>query len=180
MFYQGSVPTIPPVDPRPVSASRTVLSQWMGPTDANVAGSVHGGAVMRLCDEAAGTAAARHCRQMVVTAAMGRMTFLLPIRVGQLLTFRASVNAVWRTSLEIGVRVEAEDIATGTIHHTNSAYLTMVAIDAHGRPVEVPPLLTEDDQDRRREREAQLRRSSALAEREAILAERAARGEPLP
>jgi acyl-CoA hydrolase len=152
----------------------------MGPTDANVAGSVHGGAVMRLCDEAAGTAAARHCRQMVVTAAMGRMTFLLPIRVGQLLTFRASVNAVWRTSLEIGVRVEAEDIATGTIHHTNSAYLTMVAIDAHGRPVEVPPLLTEDDQDRRREREAQLRRSSALAEREAILAERKARGEELP
>jgi acyl-CoA hydrolase len=180
MFYQGSVPTIAPVDPRPVSASRTVLSQWMGPTDANVAGAVHGGAVMRLCDEAAGTAAARHCRQMVVTAAMGRMTFLLPIRIGQLLTFRASVNAVWRTSLEIGVRVEAEDIATGAVHHTNSAYLTMVAIDTQGRPVAVPPLVTEDDQDRRREREAQLRRSSALAEREAILAERRARGEELP
>jgi acyl-CoA hydrolase len=152
----------------------------MGPTDANVAGSVHGGAVMRICDEAAGTAAARHCRQMVVTAAMGRMTFLLPIRIGQLLTFRTSVNAVWRTSMEVGVRVEAEDIATGEIQHTNSAYLTMVAVDGQGRPVEVPPLLMEDDDDRRREREAQLRRQSALAERAAILAERAARGETLP
>ena len=167
------------VDPRPVSASRTVLTQWMLPTDANPGGSVHGGAVMRLCDEAAGTAAARHCRRMVVTAAMGRMTFLMPIRIGQLLTFRASVNAVWRTSMEVGVRVEAEDIATGTAQHTNSAYLTMVAIDERGRPVEVPHLVMEDEEDRRREREAQMRRSSALAEREAILAERAARGEPL-
>ena len=168
------------MEPRPVSASRSVLTHWMGPTDANVAGSVHGGAVMRLCDEAAATAAVRHCRQMVVTAAMGRMTFLLPIRLGQLLTFRASVNAVWRTSMEVGVRVEAEDIATGALQHTNSAYLTMVAVDATGSPVEVPALLTQDDEDRRREREAQLRRQSALAERETILAERRARGEDLP
>jgi acyl-CoA hydrolase len=152
----------------------------MGPTDANLAGSVHGGAVMRLCDEAAATAAVRHCRQMVVTAAMGRMTFLLPIRLGQLLTFRASVNAVWRTSMEVGVRVEAADLATGTLQHTNSAYLTMVAVDATGSPFEVPPLLMEDDEDRRREREAQLRRQSALAERETILAARRARGEDVP
>jgi acyl-CoA hydrolase len=168
------------VEPRPVSASRSVLTHWMGPTDANVAGSVHGGAVMRLCDEAAATAAVRHCRQMVVTAAMGRMTFLLPIRLGQLLTFRASVNAVWRTSMEVGVRVEAEDIATGALQHTNSAYLTMVAVDATGSPFQVPPLLMEDEEDRRREREAQLHRQNALAERETILAERRARGEDLP
>jgi acyl-CoA hydrolase len=121
----------------------------------------------------------RHCRQMVVTAAVGRMTFLLPIRLGQLLTFRASVNAVWRTSMEVGVRVLAEDMATGALQHTNSAYLTMVAVDATGSPLEVPPLLMQDDEDRRREREAQLRRQSALAEREAILAERRARGEDL-
>ena len=168
------------MEPRPVSASRSVLTHWMGPTDANIAGSVHGGAVMRLCDEAAATAAVRHCRQMVVTAAMGRMTFLLPIRLGQLLTFRASVNAVWRTSMEVGVRVEAEDMATGALQRTNSAYLTMVAVDATGSPFEVPPLLMQDDEDRRREREAQLRRQSALAERETILAERRARGEDLP
>lgn len=168
------------MDPRPVAASRSVLTHWMGPGDANVAGSVHGGVVMRLCDEAAGTAAARHCRRMVVTAAMGRMTFLLPIRIGQLVTFRASVNAVWRTSMEVGVRVEAEDIASGVLEHTNSAYLTLVAVDERGRPVAVPPLLMEDDVDRRREREAQMRRHNALAEREAIIAERSARGETLP
>jgi acyl-CoA hydrolase len=168
------------MEPRAVSASRSVLSHWMGPTDANVTGAVHGGAVMRLCDEAAATAAARHCRRMVVTAAVGRMTFLTPIRIGLLVTFRASVNAVWRTSMEIGVRVETEDIATGLVQHTNSAYITMVAVDEDGRPVEVPPLELEDDTDRRREREAQLRRSSALAEREAILVERHARGEPVP
>jgi acyl-CoA hydrolase len=163
-----------------VSASQTVLTQLMGPTEANPAGSVHGGVVMRLCDEAAGIAAARHSGHLAVTAAMGRMTFLMPIRIGQLLTFRASVNAAWRTSMEVGVRVEAEDLTTGALYHTNSAYLTMVAIDERGRPVEVPPLLVDDDVERRREREAQLRRSSALDEREAIIAERGARGEPVP
>jgi acyl-CoA hydrolase len=168
------------MEPRPVSASRSVLVQPMGPSHANAIGSVHGGVVMRLVDEAAATAAIRHCRHLVVTAGMDRMTFLVPIRVGQLLTLRASVNAVWRTSLEVGVRVEAEDMLSGRVRHTNSAYLTMVALDAEGRPTTVPPLSTEDDEDRRREREAQLRRSGALAEREAILAERAARGEPAP
>ena len=163
-----------------MSASQTVLTQLMGPTEANPAGSVHGGVVMRLCDEAAGIAAARHSGRLAVTAAMGRMTFLMPIRVGQLLTFRASVNAAWRTSMEVGVRVEAEDLPTGALYHTNSAYITMVAIDERGRPVDVPPLLVDDDAGGRREREAQLRRRSALDEREAIIAERTARGEPLP
>jgi acyl-CoA hydrolase len=152
----------------------------MGPSEANSIGSVHGGVVMRLVDEAAAVAAIRHCRNLVVTAGFDRMTFLVAIRVGQLLTLRASVNAVWRTSMEVGVRVEAEDMLSGEVLHTNSAYLTMVAIGADGRPTAVPPLLVEDDDERRREREAQLRRSGALAEREAIRAERAARGEPTP
>ena len=161
-----------------MSASRTVLSQWMGPTDANVAGAVHGGAVMRLCDEAAGTAAARHCRRMVVTAAMGRMTFLLPIRIGQLLTFRASVNAVWRTSMEVGVRVEAEDPISGEVRHTNSAYITMVAVDEQGRPVPaVPELRCERPEELRRERAAQVRRRNRLAEREQLLQHRQHEGE---
>jgi acyl-CoA hydrolase len=108
------------------------------------------------------------------------MAFLHPVHVGELLHLSATVNAAWRTSMEVGVRVEAEDIATGALQHTNSAYLTMVAVDATGSPVEVPPLLMQDDEDRRREREAQLRRQSALAERETILAERRARGEDLP
>jgi acyl-CoA hydrolase len=161
-----------------VSASRTVLSQWMGPTDANVAGAVHGGAVMRLCDEAAGTAAARHCRRMVVTAAMGRMTFLLPIRIGQLLTFRASVNAVWRTSMEVGVRVEAEDPISGEVRHTNSAYITMVAVDEDGHPVPaVPKLRCEHADELRREREAQVRRRNRLDERDQLLEHREQEGE---
>ena len=157
------------MEPRPVSASRSVLTHWMGPTDANLAGSVHGGSVMKLCDEAAATAAVRHCRHMVVTAAMGRMTFLLPIRLGQLVTFRASVNAVWRTSMEIGVRVEAERPAVGSVRHTNSAYLTMVAVDDEGRPREVPPLLVEGEVEQRRERAAQTRRRNRLTERDEIV-----------
>ncbi len=142
---------------------------WMGPTDANSVGYVHGGTVMKLCDEAAAAAAIRHCRRRVVTAGVDRMTFLHPVHVGQLLTLRASVNAVWRTSMEVGVRVEAEDPATGARTHTNSAYVTMVALDDDGRPVPVPPLRVEDDEGRRREREAQLRRRTALAEREQML-----------
>ena len=130
---------------------------------------------MKLCDEAAGIAALRHCRSArVVTVAMDRMTFLLPIEVGELLTFRASVNAVWRTSMEVGVRVEAEVPRTGELRHTNTAYLTMVALDDDGRPTEVPPLVASGPEEERRQREAQLRRRGALAEREQIVAERSA------
>jgi acyl-CoA hydrolase len=165
------------VETRTVEASRSILVKWMGPSDANSAGFVHGGTVMKLCDEAAGVAAVRHCRLRVVTAAMDRMTFLLPIHVGELLTFNASVNAVWRTSLEVGVRVEAEDPRTGVVRHTNTAYLTMVALDDGGRPAPVPPLISADADEERREREAQLRRSNRLAEREEIMRRRERAGE---
>ena len=106
----------------------------MGIGDANSAGFVHGGVVMKLCDEAAGIAAIRHCRGRVVTAAMDRMTFILPVNVGELVTCRASVNAAWRTSMEVGVRVEAESPMTGECRHTSTAYLTMVAVDEEGTP----------------------------------------------
>lgn len=160
-----------------MEASRSILVKWMAPTDANAAGFVHGGTVMKLCDEAAALAAIRHCRLRVVTAAMDRMTFLLPIHVGELLTLKASVNAAWRTSLEIGVRVEAEDPRTGDIRHTNTAYLTMVALDDHGRPAPVPPLLSADAEEERHERDAQLRRSNRLTEREEIMRRRERAGE---
>jgi acyl-CoA hydrolase len=146
----------------------------MGVTDANAAGYVHGGAIMRLCDEVAGIAAIRHCRLRVVTAGMDRMTFLHAVHVGQLVTVRAAVNAAWRTSMEVGVRVESEDVRTGEIAHTSTAYLTMVALDDTGRPTPVPALAPETPDERRREQEAQLRRDNRLAEREAILR---ARGE---
>jgi acyl-CoA hydrolase len=150
----------------------------MGVSDANAAGFIHGGTIMKLVDEAAGLAAIRHSHRRVVTAGVDRMTFLVPINIGELVTFRARVNAAWRTSMEVGVRVEAEDPRTGEIKHTNSAYLTMVALDADGRPAEVPPLRPQTPEELRREREAQLRRSNRLAERDAVRAARAAKGEP--
>src|SRR3954447_9048841 len=122
------------MEPRPAAASASVLAHWMGPLDANSAGFVHGGTVLKLCDEAAGLAAIRHSGCRVVTAGVDRVTFLVPVHVDELVTFRAQVNAVWRTSMEVGVRVEAEDPRTGEAHHTNSAYLTMVAVDDDGRP----------------------------------------------
>jgi acyl-CoA hydrolase len=164
------------MDARPTAASQVTLVEWMGVEDANIGGFVHGGAVMKLCDEAAGIAAIKHSRCRVVTAAVDRMAFLEPVNVGDLLTLRASVNAVWRTSMEVGVRVEAENPRTGEVRHTNSAYLTMVALDDAGRPLAVPPLATETPVQERRAREAQVRRANSLAERAQLKAERAAKG----
>ena len=160
------------MDPKPASDSASVLVRWMGIGDANSAGFVHGGIVMKLCDEVAGIAAIRHCRSRVVTAAMDRMTFIQPVNVGELVTCSATVNAAWRTSMEVGVRVQAEDPRSGESRHTSTAYLTMVAVDDEGRPMPVPPLLAETDTEQRREREAELRRQNRLAEREQILGNR--------
>ena len=140
----------------------------MGVGEANVGGNVHGGVIMHLCDEAAGIAAVRHSGNRVVTAAMDRMTFLHPVFVGQLLTLRATVNAAWRTSMEVGVRVEAEDVRTGERTHTSTAYLTMVSLDNEGRPAPVPRIEPVTPEEQRRAREAQLRRDSRLSEREQI------------
>jgi acyl-CoA hydrolase len=148
----------------------------MGLEDANTAGSVHGGVIMRLCDEVAGIAAIRHSGTRVVTAGMDRMTFLVPVYVGQLLTVRATVNAAWRTSMEVGVRVESEHVRSGEVTHTSTAYLTMVALDDEGRPTGVPPLTPETRDERRRAQEAQLRRENRLAEREVIVGARSSHG----
>ena len=163
------------LEPKDAAASRSVLVKWMGIGDTNRAGFVHGGVVMKLCDEAAGIAAIRHSGCRVVTAAMDRMTFLHPVQVGELITCSASVNAVWHTSMEVGVRVEAEDPPTGEKRHTSTAYLTMVALDADGRPTAVPGLVVTGETERRRQREAELRRQNRLAERAQILQDR---GEP--
>src|SRR3954467_2031903 len=112
----------------------------MGLVDANSAGYVHGGTVMKLCDEAAGLAAVRHSRGRVVTAGMDRMTFLEPIHIGELVTFTASVNAAWRASMGGGGRGAAAPPRHGGVRHPNTAYLTMVALDDDGRPTAVPPL----------------------------------------
>jgi acyl-CoA hydrolase len=140
----------------------------MGIVDANSAGFIHGGTVMKLCDEAAGLSAVKHSRCRVVTAGVDRMTFLEPIHIGELATFTASVNAVWRTSMEVGVRVEAENPRTGDRRHTSTAYFTMVALDTDNEPTGVPGLAPETAAEVRREREAQTRRSNRLAEREEL------------
>jgi acyl-CoA hydrolase len=144
----------------------------MGVMDANSAGYVHGGAVMRYADEAAGLAATRHSGCRVVTAAMDRMTFNEPVHVGEVVTFKATVNAAWRTSMEVGVRVEAENIHTGEVMHTSTAYLTMVALTPEGKPAAVPPVDPQTEDEHRRLREAEHRRATRLREREEIVAAR--------
>ena len=144
----------------------------MGIGDANTSGNVHGGVILRLCDEVAGIAAVRHSGTRVVTAAMDRMTFLNPVDVGNLVTLKATVNSSWRTSMEVGVRVEAENVRTGEVTHTSTAYLTMVALDEDGKPAPVPPVAAESPDEQRRADEAQLRRDNRLEERRRIEAAR--------
>jgi acyl-CoA hydrolase len=162
--------------PKPASASAVTISQLMEVTDANIAGNVHGGAIMRLVDTAAALAAIRHSRGLCVTVSIDEMSFIEPVHIGDVVTIRAMVNDVGTTSLECGVRVEAEDPVSGVRVHASSAYLVYVAIDEEGRPRPVAPLLAESDDERRRQHEAQLRRQTRQAHREAVKAARAAHG----
>jgi acyl-CoA hydrolase len=163
--------------PRPASASSIVLARQMEVSDANVAGNVHGGAVMRMVDTAAGLAAAKHCGGLAVTAAMDEMTFLEPVYLGDVVTVKAQVNEAFTTSMEVGVRVEAENVRTGRKVHTSSAYLVFVALDEHGRARRVPPVLAQNEEERQRQREAKLRREARLARKGAIEEARRAKGE---
>lgn len=148
-----------------VKDSSVIMAQMMIPQDANPAGNVHGGVVVKIIDEAAGVVAARHARSNVVTASIDRMDFHNPVFVGDVLFFKASLNLVGRTSMEIGVRVEAENLISGDVRHAASAYLTYVALDRHGKPLQVPPLILETEEERRRNREAKARREIRLAEK---------------
>jgi acyl-CoA hydrolase len=150
------------------SATRAVLTYRTGVCDANPAGDVHGGWIMKLCDDVCGIAASRHARRRVVTAAVDSMRFLEPVRLHDIVTLRATVNAAWRTSMEVGVRVEAEDAIAGEARHTLTAYLTFVALDEHGRPTQVPSLVPETAEEQERWRDANLRRSIRLADRDRL------------
>src|SRR3979411_2007703 len=132
-------------DPKAVSASKTIMSRTMLPSDANPYGNVHGGEIMKLIDACAGAAATRHARARVVTARIDELSFLAPVYVGHLVTAKASVNHVGRTSMEIGVRGEAEDMLTGNVVHVASAYLVFVATAESGQPVPLPRLIAETD-----------------------------------
>lgn len=153
------------MEPKRVSDSRVILAQLMNPLDANPAGNVHGGVIMKLIDTAAGAVALRHARSNVVTASIDRIDFLKPAYIGELITLRASLNFVGRTSMEIGVRVEAENLITGEVRHTNSAHLTYVALDKDGCPKEVPRLILETEEDYRRNERAKTRREACLSHR---------------
>jgi uncharacterized protein (TIGR00369 family) len=154
--------------PKPVSASRVTLSQLMEITDANIMGIVHGGVVMKLVDTAAGLAAIKHIGGLAVTVSMDQMSFLAPVRIGDMVTVIASVNDVGETSLEVGARVESENVVTGERIHASSAYLVFVALDERGKPRPVPPVVAENDVQRRRQREARIRRETRLAHKAAI------------
>jgi acyl-CoA hydrolase len=139
-------------------ASEIVFSRTMEITDTNPLGKVHGGVIMRAVDSAAGAAAARHSGKVCVTAAIDGFSFLEAVNVGDILIVQARVNDVGRTSLEVGVRVEAEPWRGGERRHTTSAYLVMVALDERGKPTPIRPLVPETDEDRRRQHQARIRR----------------------
>ena len=132
----------------------TVVVRRMLPSHANPSGAVFGGEILKACDEAAGIAAGRHARRRVVTAAVDAMEFLAPAQIGEVLTCKAAVNAAFGTSMEVGVRVEAEDLLTGDVRHTNSAYFVMVALDDDGDPVDVEDVEPSTDDEKRRHAEA--------------------------
>ena len=148
-----------------VAESSAVMSQLMSHQDSNLSGNVHGGVIMKLIDTAAGVAAVRHARSNVVTASIDRLDFHHPVFVGDLLILRANLNFTGRTSMEVGVRVETENPMTGVRRHTASAYLTYVALDRDGRPMPLPPLILETEEEIRRNREAKARREMRLAEK---------------
>ena len=157
--------TSAPLPGRPVRDSVSEYAELALPNDANGLGHVLGGKVMHLVDLAGALAAMRHCRCSVVTASVDHMSFLHPVHIGQLIILCASVNRVFRSSMEVGVKVEVEDLLTGARCHTSSAYLTFVAIDEEHKTIPVPPVIPETDDEKRRYKEAGDRRSYRLEQR---------------
>lgn len=155
-----------PRDSRPVRDSQHESSELMMPQDSNNLGHVFGGVIMAMMDKVAAVCAFRHARTTCVTASIDRIDFREPIHLGDLVVMKASVNYVGRTSMEVGVRVEAEDLLTGRRRHTNSCYLTFVAVDRNGRPIEVPDVRPESEAEHKRYAAAQARRQRRLEERQ--------------
>ncbi|MDG6996094.1 MAG: acyl-CoA thioesterase [Nitrososphaerota archaeon] len=152
-----------------VQVSALVTSYLMMPQDANPHGNVYGGTIMKYVDAAAAAVAERHCRTNTVTASIDRMDFFKPVYIGDLLTLKASVNYTGKTSLEIGVRIEAENLRSGEVAHTGSSYLTYVALDRDGKPTTVPEIVPETEVEKRRYKEAQERRKIRLIEAQSAL-----------
>ncbi|MCD4678701.1 MAG: acyl-CoA thioesterase [Desulfobacula sp.] len=145
--------------------SSVIISRIMLPEDANAAGIVHGGVIMKEIDNAAGVTAVRHTRKICVTASIDRLDFFKPAFIGNLLTIKAGINYTGKTSMEIGTRVETEDLLTGVKTHLASAYLTFVALGKDKKPVKVPPLKLVSEEDFRRNRQALARKELRLSEK---------------
>jgi uncharacterized protein (TIGR00369 family) len=155
--------TAPP--PKPIRSSRISIAQLMQPEHANLLGNVHGGYIMKLVDEAGALTCMRHAQRKVVTVAIDSMVFRNPIRIGDLVILNAEVTYTGRTSMEAEVQVLAENPISGERTHTNTAYLVYVALDDAGRPVPVPPLKAETEDEKRRMEQAQERQERRLAQR---------------
>jgi uncharacterized protein (TIGR00369 family) len=154
------------MEARKVSDSSLVIVQHMTQQDANLAGNVHGGVVMKLIDNTAGLVALRHSQRYCVTASLDRLDFHKPVYIGDLLRLKACINYVGRTSMEVGVRVEAENVFTGEVRHTASAYLTFVTLDEKGKPTSVPSVIFESEEEKLRNCQAAQRRENRLRERQ--------------
>ena len=152
------------LEPRPASVSQSTMTELMMPNMANNLGNVFGGVILSLIDRAAAVAAVRHARCPCVTVAIERVEFREPIHLGELVIAKANVNYVGRTSLDVGVRVEAENMVTGQLRHTNSCHLTFVAVDGEGRPKPVPPVVPESGREQRWFEHARLRRQREAQE----------------
>ncbi|HSM56530.1 MAG TPA: acyl-CoA thioesterase [Candidatus Sulfomarinibacteraceae bacterium] len=148
-----------------VRDSRVTLTQLMGPGDANPLGNVHGGIIMQICDEAGGMAAMKHARRPAVTVVVDSMAFHSPVQVGDLVTVSAEVTWVGRTSMETRVVVNAEDVLSGEVTHTNTAYFVYVALDEEGKPTPVPPLICETEEEKERYERAAARQKYRLEQR---------------
>lgn len=152
---------------RTVRESEHETSELMMPQHANVLGHIFGGVILSMMDKTAAVTAIRHARNACVTVSIDRVDFREPIHVGDLIIMKSAVNFAGRTSMEIGVRVEAEDMISGRRRHTNSCYLTFVAVDRNGRPMDVPPVIPLTADDERRFAAAKERRRRRLEERKA-------------
>jgi len=150
---------------RPARESASEYSELALPNDANTLGFLLGGKVMHLVDLAGAMAAIRHSRQYVVTASVDHMSFLHPVHIGQLLILKSSVNRVFHTSMEVGVKVYVEDLLTGDRKHTSSAYLTFVAIDHAGNRIPIDPVIPETEDEKRRYQEAGRRRAYRIEQK---------------
>jgi len=149
------------MEQKTISQSRTEISQLMMPHHANFAGTIYGGTILSIADSVAYVCAARHAGARCVTVSVDRVDFHEPIRIGELVTFLASVNYVGKSSMEIGIKIFSEDFQTGKKLHTNSCYFTMVHLNEQGRPAEVPRLILETDEDKRRFKDGETRHKEA-------------------